>query len=192
MNEGQVTLDTVSHPLPQPFVVIATQNPVEHHGTYPLPESQLDRFLMRVRMGYPEAASEREVLRGEGGAVQLERMQPVLTGGEVLAIQDEITRVRVDESLVDYTLDIVRKTRESDHLSLGVSPRGSLMLYRAAQAMAYLDGRNFSTPDDFKTLAVPVFAHRVVVNARYSSTLKRTEQSEEILQEIVESVDVPV
>jgi MoxR-like ATPase len=119
-------------------------------------------------------------------------MQPVLTGGEVLAIQDEITRVRVDESLVDYTLDIVRKTRESDHLSLGVSPRGSLMLYRAAQAMAYLDGRNFSTPDDFKTLAVPVFAHRVVVNARYSSTLKRTEQSEEILQEIVESVDVPV
>jgi len=145
-----------------------------------------------VRMGYPEAASEREVLRGEGGAVQLERMQPVLTGGEVLAIQDEITRVRVDESLVDYTLDIVRKTRESDHLSLGVSPRGSLMLYRAAQAMAYLDGRNFSTPDDFKTLAVPVFAHRVVVNARYSSTLKRTEQSEEILQEIVESVDVPV
>jgi MoxR-like ATPase len=143
-------------------------------------------------MGYPEAASEREVLRGEGGAVQLERMQPVLTGGEVLAIQEEITRVRVDESLVDYTLDIVRKTRESDHLSLGVSPRGSLMLYRAAQAMAYLDGRNFSTPDDFKTLAVPVFAHRVVVNARYSSTLKRTEQSEEILQEIVESVDVPV
>jgi MoxR-like ATPase len=192
MNEGQVTVDTVSHPLPQPFAVIATQNPVEHHGTYPLPESQLDRFLMRVRMGYPEAASEREVLRGEGGAVQLERMVPVLTGGEVLAIQDEITRVRVDESLVDYTLDIVRKTRESDHLSLGVSPRGSLMLYRAAQAMAYLDGRNFSTPDDFKTLAVPVFAHRVVVNARYSSTLKRTEQSEEILQEIVESVDVPV
>jgi len=192
MNEGQVTLDTVSHPLPQPFVVIATQNPVEHHGTYPLPESQLDRFLMRVRMGYPEAASEREVLRGEGGAVQLERMQPVMTGAEVLAIQDEITRVRVDESLVDYTLDIVRRTRESDHLSLGVSPRGSLMLYRAAQAMAYLDGRNFSTPDDFKALAVPVFAHRVVVSARYSSTLKKTEQSEEILQEIVDSVDVPV
>jgi MoxR-like ATPase len=192
MNEGQVTLDTVSHPLPQPFVVIATQNPVEHHGTYPLPESQLDRFLMRVRMGYPEAASEREVLRGEGGAVQLERMLPVMTGAEVLAIQDEIARVRVDESLVDYTLDIVRRTRESDHLSLGVSPRGSLMLYRAAQAMAYLDGRNFSTPDDFKALAVPVFAHRVVVSARYSSTLKKTEQSEEILLEIVDSVDVPV
>ena len=192
MNEGQVTVDTVSHPLPQPFVVIATQNPVEHHGTYPLPESQLDRFLMRVRMGYPEPASEREVLRGEGGAVQLEKMEPVMSGAEVLAIQDEITRVRVDESLVDYTLEIVRKTRESDHLSLGVSPRGSLMLFRAAQAMAYLDARNFATPDDFKNLAVPVFAHRVVVNARYSSTLKRTEQSEEILQGIVQSVDVPV
>src|SRR3954467_1196549 len=192
MNENQVTMDATSHPLPQPFVVIATQNPVEHHGTYPLPESQLDRFLLRVRMGYPSAASQKEILRAEAGAARLEDVQQVLTGNEILVLQDEVTRVRVDDSLVDYTLQIVQKTRESEHLALGVSPRGSLMLYRAAQAMAMLEGRSFTTPEDFKSLAVATFAHRVVVNARYSSTLKRSEQSEEILRDIVESVHVPV
>ena len=192
MNEYQVTVDSHSHPLPQPFLVIATQNPVEHHGTYPLPESQLDRFLMRVHMGYPETGSEREIVRGEAGAAQLEGVQPVLGSAEVLAVQEEVTRVRVDDSLVEYTLAIVGRTRESSYLSLGVSPRGSMMLYRAAQAMAFLDGRTFATPEDFKSLAVPVFAHRVVVNGRYSSTLKKIEQAEQILREIVESVDVPV
>src|SRR5690349_14789518 len=141
MNEGQVTVDGRAYPLPQPFLVIATQNPVEHHGTYPLPESQLDRFLLRVRMSYPEAESEREILRGDAGAVRLDELQPVLTADDVLALQEEVTRVRVDDSLVDYTLQIVQKTRESEQLTLGVSPRGSLMLYRAAQAMALLDGR---------------------------------------------------
>jgi MoxR-like ATPase len=192
MNEGQVTVDVESYPLPQPFLVIATQNPVEHHGTYPLPESQLDRFLMRVRMGYPDGGAEREILRSTAGAVQLESMQPVLSGAEVLEMQQAVTRVRVDESLVSYTLEIVRKTRESEYLSLGVSPRGSQMLYRAAQAMAFLEGRNFCTPEDFKPLVVSVFAHRVVVNALYSSTLKKTEQAEQILKEIVDSVPVPV
>ena len=192
MNEQQVTVDGHPHPLPQPFLVIATQNPVEHHGTYPLPESQLDRFLLRVRMSYPEAESEREILRGEAGAVRLDELQPVLTADDVLALQEEVTRVRVDDSLVDYTLQIVQKTRESEQLTLGVSPRGSLMLYRAAQAMALLDGRSFCTPDDFKQLAVSAFAHRVVVNARYSSTMKKSEQSEQIIRDIVESTPVPV
>ncbi len=192
MNEGQISIDGHSHALPQPFLVLATQNPVEHHGTYPLPESQLDRFLMRVRMSYPEGESEREILRSEAGAAQLDTVRPVMSAADVTAIQDEVTQVRVDDTLADYTLQIVRRTRESEALTLGVSPRGSLMLYRAAQAMAYLDGRSFCTPDDFKTLAVPVFAHRVVVNARYSSTLKKSEQSEQILREIVESVAVPV
>ncbi len=192
MNEYQVTVDGHSYPLPMPFLVLATQNPVEHHGTYPLPESQLDRFLMRVRMSYPEGESEREILRSEAGAAQLDTVRPVMSAADVTAIQDEVTQVRVDDTLADYTLQIVRRTRESEALTLGVSPRGSLMLYRAAQAMAYLDGRSFCTPDDFKTLAVPVFAHRVVVNARYSSTLKKSEQSEQILREIVESVAVPV
>src|SRR5262249_40026076 len=121
MNEGQVTVDAHSYALPQPFLVIATQNPVEHHGTYPLPESQLDRFLMRVRMGYPDSDAEREILRSEAGAAQLEHMRPVLSAPDVLEMQQAITQVRVDESLVSYTLEIVRQTRESEHLSLGVS-----------------------------------------------------------------------
>ena len=192
MNEGQVSVDGHSHALPQPFLVVATQNPVEHHGTYPLPESQMDRFLMRVRMGYPEGESERAILRSEAGAAQLDTVRPVMSAADVTAVQDEVTQVRVDDALADYALQIVRGTRESESLALGVSPRGALMLYRAAQAMAYLDARNFCTPEDFKSLAIPVFAHRVVVNARYSSTLKKSEQAEQVLREIVESVPVPV
>jgi MoxR-like ATPase len=192
MNEGQVTVDAHSHPLPQPFLVIATQNPVEHHGTYPLPESQLDRFLMRLRMGYPDGNAEREILRSEAGTAQLEILEPVISGADVLEMQQAVTQVRVDDSLVSYTLAIVRKTRESEHFSLGVSPRGSQMLYRAAQAMAFLDGRTFCVPEDFKPLVVPVFAHRVVANGLYSTTLKKSEQTEHIISEIVESVPVPV
>jgi MoxR-like ATPase len=192
MNENQVTVDRDSYSLPQPFLVIATQNPIEHHGTYPLPESQMDRFLMRLPMGYPAPESERQILRSEAGAARLEDVQAVLNAAEVVAIQEDVTRVRVDDSLVEYALKIVNRTRESAHLSLGVSPRGSLMLYRAAQSMAYVDGRDFATPEDFKALAVPVFSHRVVVSGRFSSTLKKSEQSEQILREIVETVPVPV
>lgn len=192
MNEGQVTVDGHAYPLPQPFLVLATQNPVEHHGTYPLPESQMDRFLLRVRMGYPEGDSERAILRSQAGAARLDQIRPLLSAADVLAIQQEVTRVQVDESLVNYTLEIVKRTRESEYLSLGVSPRGALMLYRAAQALAYIEGRTFCTPEDFKPLVVPVFAHRVVVNALYSSTLKKTEQAEQVLKEIVDTVAVPV
>ncbi len=192
MNEGQVTVDAHSHLLPQPFLVIATQNPVEHHGTYPLPESQLDRFLMRVQMGYPDSDAEREILRSEAGAARLEDMRPVLTGADVLEMQKAVAHIRVDESLVNYTLQIVRKTRESEHLSLGVSPRGSQMLYRAAQAMAFLEGRTFCTPEDFKPLVIPVFGHRVVVNGLYASTMKKSDQADQIIREIIDSVRVPV
>ena len=192
MNEGQVTVDAHSYPLPQPFLVIATQNPVEHHGTYPLPESQLDRFLMRVRMGYPDSGAEREILRSDAGTAKLEALRPVLTGAELSEMQDAVTRVRVDESLVSYALAIVQKTRQTEHFSLGVSPRGSQMLYRAAQATAFLDGRTFCTPEDFKPLVVPVFAHRVVVNGLYASTLKKSEQAEQVMQEIVDGTPVPM
>jgi MoxR-like ATPase len=192
MNEGQVTIDSHSYELPQPFLVIATQNPVEHHGTYPLPESQMDRFLMRVRMGYPDRQAEREILRSEVGAAHLADLRAVLTGADVIEMQQAVQQVRVDESLVSYALEIVRRTRESEYLSLGVSPRGSQALYRAAQAMAFLEGRGFCTPEDFKPLAVPVFAHRVVVNGLYVSTLKKSEQSDQVLRDIVESVPVPV
>ncbi len=192
MNEGQVTVDAHSYPLPQPFLVIATQNPVEHHGTYPLPESQLDRFLMRVRMGYPDSAAEREILRSDAGAAKLDALRPVLTGEQLLEMQDAVTQIRVDDSLVSYALAIVQKTRQTEHFSLGVSPRGSQMLYRAAQSTAFLNGRAFCTPEDFKPLVVPVFAHRVVVNGLYSSTLKKSEQAEQVIQEIVDSTPVPV
>ncbi|HZS96990.1 MAG TPA: MoxR family ATPase, partial [Terriglobales bacterium] len=192
MNDGQVTIDVHSYPLPQPFLVLATQNPVEHHGTYPLPESQLDRFLMRVHMGYPDADAEREILRSAAGAAQLDTLKPVLTGADVLEMQEAVTKVRVDDSLVTYALAIVRKTRESEFLSLGVSPRGSQMLYRAAQAMAFLEGRTYCTPEDFKPLVVPVFSHRVVVSGSYSSTLKKSDQAEQVMREIAESVAVPV
>jgi MoxR-like ATPase len=192
MNEGQVTVDAHSYELPQPFLVIATQNPVEHHGTYPLPESQLDRFLMRVRMGYPDAQAEREILRSEAGVAHLDDLRPVLTGADVLEMQHAVKNIRVDDSLVSYALEIVRRTRESEFLSLGVSPRGSQALYRAAQAMAFLEGRTFCTPEDFKPLVVPVFAHRVVVNGLYASTLKKSEQSDQVLKEMIENVAVPV
>jgi MoxR-like ATPase len=143
-------------------------------------------------MGYPDGDAEREILRSEAGAAQLDNLRPVLTGADVLEMQHAVTRVRVDDSLVNYTLQIVRKTRESEHLSLGVSPRGSQMLYRAAQAMAFLDRRDYCVPEDFKPLAVPVFAHRVVVNALYSSTLKKSDQADQVIREIVESVPVPI
>ena len=192
MNEGQVTVDAHSYELPQPFLVIATQNPVEHHGTYPLPESQLDRFLLRVRMGYPDAQAEREILRSEAGASHMDDVRPVLTGNDVLEMQHAVKQIRVDDSLVNYALEIVRRTRESEFLALGVSPRGSQALYRAAQAMAFIQGRTFCTPDDIKPLVVPVFAHRVVVNGLYASTLKKSEQSDQVLKEIIENVSVPV
>jgi MoxR-like ATPase len=192
MNEGQVTVDANCHPLPQPFLVIATQNPVEHHGTYPLPESQLDRFLMRVQMGYPDRKSEREILRAEAGTAQLENLEPVLTGGDILEMQQIVTQVEVDDSLVGYALEIVARTRKHEKLTLGVSPRGSQMLYRAAQAMAFLDGRSFCVPEDIKPLAIPVFAHRVAIHGMNSSGLKKSVRAEEVIQEIVDSVPVPV
>jgi MoxR-like ATPase len=192
MNERQVTVDGHSHPLPQPFLVIATQNPVEHHGTYPLPESQMDRFMLRVRMTYPEPEGEREILRGRAGAVRLDDLKPVLKTEDVLALQEEVRQVQVDESLLDYVLRIVQRTRESEQLALAVSPRGSLMLFHAAQAMAYLEGRTFCKPDDFKRLAIPAFAHRVVLSNRTALSIKRSEQAEHILRDLIDSVPVPI
>jgi MoxR-like ATPase len=191
MNEAQITVDNFTHPLPQPFMVVATQNPVEHHGTYPLPESQLDRFLLRVKMGYPARASEKEILRAHGHAA-IDSLEPAMDAAEVITLQNAVEQVRVDESLLDYALEVVERTRQTEQLSLGVSTRGALALHRAAQARAFLHGRDFCLPDDFKVLVVPVFAHRVVVNTRYASTQKKTEQAEDILRELAESVRVPL
>jgi MoxR-like ATPase len=191
MNENQVTVEKTSYPLPQPFLVIATQNPVEHHGTYPLPESQLDRFLLRVRIGYPSAQSEREIL-AHSARDPLDSLAPVMSAGEAAEIQRAVRSVTVDEDLVGYALSIVQKTRNHEYLSLGVSPRGSVSLYHAAQALALVEGRSYTVPDDFKRLALPVLAHRTVVSSRYVSTLKQAEQVEAILREIVETTPVPM
>ncbi len=192
MNENQVTVDNRTSLLPQPFMVMATQNPIEHHGTYPLPESQLDRFLMRLKIGYPSADSEKEILQNFAQSDPLADIRPVMTGAEVVEIQNQVRRVKVDEELVNYTLAIVEKTRQHEYLSLGVSPRGSMSLYRAGQALAFLEGRNYCIPDDFKRLILPVFSHRCVVSSRYISTLKKSDQTEAILEGIIESTPVPL
>ena len=191
MNEGQVTIDGHSHALPRPFMVIATQNPVEHHGTYPLPESQLDRFLMRLHIGYPDASSEREILRNT------EREMPSsaasgLTAEDVLQLQEAVHRVAVDDTLVDYMLAIVESTRRHESLALGVSPRGSQALYRAVQALALVEGRDYAIPDDIKRLASPIFAHRVVINTRTTLVEKRADAGERIIEEILSQVEVPL
>ncbi len=192
MNEYQVTVDNHTYPLPRPFMVVATQNPIEHHGTYPLPESQLDRFLMRLRIGYPDSGSEKEILRNFADSEPLARIEPVMTTEEVTELQQAVRGVTVDEELVNYTLAIVEKTRQHEHLTLGISPRGSMSLYRAAQALALLEARSYCIPDDFKRLVIPVFAHRVIVSSRYVSTLKKIDQAEAILREILDSVPVPL
>jgi MoxR-like ATPase len=191
MNEGQVSIDGKSHALPQPFMVIATQNPVEHHGTYPLPESQLDRFLMRLRIGYPDLASERQIVRNSERGLP-EAAASGLLAEDVLRLQEAVHGVRVEEALVDYMLAIVEKTRNHESLALGVSPRGSQALYRAVQALALLDGRDYATPDDVKRLAVPLFAHRVVINTRTTLVQRRADVGERIIEEILSQVDVPL
>ena len=192
MNENQVTVDNRTSPLPQPFMVMATQNPIEHHGTYPLPESQLDRFLIRLKIGYPSAESEKEILQDFADSDPIANLRPVMTGAEVVEMQSRVRRVKVDEELADYTLAIVEKTRQHEYLSLGVSPRGSMSLYRAAQALAFLEDRDYCIPDDFKRLILPVFSHRCVVSSRYISTLKKSEQTAALLEEIINSTPVPL
>jgi MoxR-like ATPase len=192
MNESQITVDNHTHALPKPFLVLATQNPIEHHGTYPLPESQLDRFLMRIRMGYPARESEKEIIRNGAGHAPAEKIAALMEAADVAAIQESVAKVKVNDSLLEYALEIIDRTRQTEQLSLGVSPRGAVMLHRAAQARAFLEGRDYCLPDDFKRLIVPVFAHRVVVSSRYVSTQKKSEQAEAILREILETTRVPI
>lgn len=189
MNEGQVTVDNQTFRLPQPFWVIATQNPSEHHGTYPLPESQLDRFLLRIRMGYPRREDERAILRGDAGVQRLGQLEPVLGLAEVSELQRGARRVLVSDDVLDYELALIEATRQHPGLELGVSPRGMLMLHRAAQAWALLEGRNYCVPNDVKHLLVPVCAHRVVVRAKLGD--RAPGQAEQILEQIRSTVAVP-
>jgi len=190
MNELQVTVDGRSWPVPRPFMVVATQNPVEHHGTYPLPESQLDRFLMRIRIGYPDEAAEREILR-HSATPGFDGVRAVISSDDLVQLQEAVARIPVDEALLDYMLTIVKRTRSHESLSMGVSPRGAQGLYRASQAMAAVDGRDYVTPDDVKRMVSPVFAHRVTLNGR-SVPGTSTSAAEKILEEILTLVDVPL
>lgn len=189
MNERQVSVDHATYPLPQPFWVIATQNPSEHHGTYPLPESQLDRFLLRIRMGYPSAGDERAIVRGEAGLALLEQVRPVLSLAEVQQLQRGAQAVEVADEIVDYEMQLVEATRHHAAVELGVSPRGLLMLHRAAQAWALLEGRNYCVPHDVKRLLAPVCAHRLVLRGRGGE--RHAENSEQLLAEIAGQVRVP-
>jgi MoxR-like ATPase len=192
MNDVQVSVDSHTHPLPKPFMVIATQNPLEYHGTYPLPESQLDRFMMRIRIGYPDLSDEKVILTTQHLFQPAGDLKPVLTAAEVLDLQNAVDRVRMDEGLVDYLLALARVTRTSESLGLGISPRGAIALHKAAQAYALVDGRTYCIPDDIKRLAPLVFAHRVIVNARLDTFGERGEDAERILEELVNQVPVPI
>jgi MoxR-like ATPase len=192
MAERHVTVEGVTHDLPAPFIVLATQNPIEHHGTYPLPESQLDRFMLRLRIGYPEPADEQRILRDREHADPLTKLKPVMTSHEVTELQQAVANVSVDDSLVEYLMRIVAATRHSEMLDLGVSPRATLSLFRAAQALALGEERTYCIPDDIKRLVVPVFAHRIVVSSRFSSSLRRSEEAEAVLYEILKTVSVPL
>jgi MoxR-like ATPase len=199
MNERQVTVDNQTYKLPDPFMVIATQNPVEHHGTYPLPESQLDRFVMRIRMGYPSREGEREILRAtqgkhgnSNGAGSLAGKGAITDAAQIREWQNAVRAITVEDSLLDYALKLVHSTREHEHIVLGVSPRGSQALFRAAQALALLEGRPYCIPDDFKRLAIQVFSHRIVVSSGYVSAQKKSEQAELLIREILDSVEIPL
>ena len=192
MAERQVTVEGATHSLPSPFIVLATQNPIEHHGTYPLPESQLDRFMLRLRIGYPALADEELILRDREYADPLDSLEPVMSAHDVNELQRTVATVSVDDSLVQYLMRIVAATRDSEMLDLGVSPRGTLSLFRAAQALALTEERTFCIPDDIKRLVVPVFAHRIVVSSRFSSSLRRSEEAEAVLNELLKTVSVPL
>lgn len=193
MQEGRVSIDEHALDLPRPFLVLATQNPLEHHGTYPLPESQLDRFLMRLTIGYPHADAERRILtESRGGRAPVDDLEPRIGPDDVLELQERVARVHADPSVVDYVMEIVRRTRENRDVRLGASPRGAVALLRAARALALTRGRTWVVPDDVRDLVVPCLAHRILPAGASSSTADAHEAAALILGEILSEVEAPV
>ena len=189
MSESQATIEGTRHVLPSPFLVLATENPVEFHGTYPLPEAQLDRFLVLINIGYPDAATELEILYSQQSDRPLDQLRSVLTREELLEMQRQVCEVRVAKNVGRYMVEIVERTRRDPRLRLGVSPRGTLMLFRASQAAAYLHGRDYVLPDDVQSLTGYVLPHRLMLTSqsKYSGATKA-----EIIRDIVKQVAVPV
>jgi MoxR-like ATPase len=190
MSDRQVSVDGVTHALEPPFMVVATQNPWEFEGTYALPENQLDRFAMRLRIGYPEREVEKEVLTQHRAGEPVEHLQPVLDKAAVLEMQTAVRGVRMDPTLNDYVMDLVQATRTREEIHLGVSTRGAITLYRTAQALAFIHGREYVVPDDIKQLAVPVLSHRILSRTyRYNG---REDAGEALIQAIVNETPVPM
>jgi len=192
MAEKQVSLDECTYPLPRPFIVLATQNPLEYHGTYPLPESQLDRFLVRLSIGYPSPEVERALLLHRQQADPVETLQPVLSLAELREIQAAVDQVYLEESLADYLLQVVQATRTSKLLRAGVSTRGALALARAARARALVKGRGFCLPEDLQALFVPVLAHRISLAGAGEMASNRRQEAEAIIRDIVATVEPPL
>jgi MoxR-like ATPase len=190
MNDSSVTIDGNTMKLPHPFMVIATQNPFEFEGTYLLPENQLDRFLLRVSLGYPEREREKEILRQQPGRYKLDHLDPVMTTEDVLALQGQAAQVKVDPTLMDYLMDIVEATRKHEQLHVGISPRGALALMQATQALALIEGRDYVTPDDIKGLVIPVCAHRIITRNHLSNGDLHTARL--VLEQILQKVTCPV
>ena len=188
MEEGQVTVDGISHRLPEPFMVMATQNPIEYEGTFPLPEAQLDRFMMNISLGYPKASDEINILDSHQHHHPLEDLAQIMTADELVHIQQQVRNIHVDPSIREYIVAISNATRNHQNIYLGVSPRGSLALFRAAQALAAMRGRGYVIPDDIKLLAKPTLAHRIIVTP---AARVRAITSTNILDEILQSVPVP-
>ncbi len=193
MQEGSVTIDDRTYELPKPFLVMATQNPLEHHGTYPLPESQLDRFLMRITVGYPDDEAERRIIT-ESASFEpvIDRMRTVLQPTQVIQLQERIEEVEVDPAILDYLMAIVAATRATPRLRMGVSPRGSIALFRAARAFALTNGRTYLVPDDVRDLVVPCLAHRILPAGASGTTLDVHEEAADILLGLLEEVEAPV
>ncbi len=192
MSEAQISVDNQTYPLNQPFMVIATQNPAEYHGTFPLPESQLDRFLMRVSIGYPAPEEEKKVLDRPQSLHPAHEIQAVLTVQDILDLQDQVEKVRLEESLMDYLMSIVLATRRSELLALGVSTRGALALCKAAKALALVRHRDYCLPDDIKELAPVIISHRVMLNRSQGIRTRSFDQAEQVIRDILESLPVPV
>ena len=188
MEERQVTVDGKTHPLPSPFIVLATQNPIEYEGTFPLPEAQLDRFLLRVRLGYPNASDEIEILDRQQLRHPIETLKSVIKVAEIKEAMQEIKKIYVSEGIKRYAVELTNRTRQNEDIYLGASPRGSLALFRTGQAAAALDGRDYVLPDDIKRMVVPVLAHRIIVGP---AARLRELSAEQIVQEIVDNTPVP-
>lgn len=190
MGEHQATIDGVTYTLDEPFFVIATQNPIESQGTFPLPEAQMDRFLMKLSLGYPEHSAEKNILTQYGGASPVDALEPVCTREDIKNACDTVKNITVSEPIKDYIIDIADATRNSDRLRLGVSPRATLAMMRASQAYAAIMGRDYVLPDDVKKIAVPVLSHRIIT--RSQNTIRLTDTNEQVIEYILDTVRAPI